>query len=310
MKYSPLAINEKHQQWLEKYYSYPESRKKIIFNSEGAIAPQFLYKFKPSPFSAQSEAEIEESKNRLKKILIDGDLFLSSYKNFNDPFDVCPAYQTSLDDEQIRLNLIRILNENKIPLSELRIDIDSIINKYKEKNVIENLINEIQNSTQLTGIFCFTREYENTLMWSHYAGSHTGICIKFNLINQIELAQRIFPIEYTNQRPKLNLFQKQDFESYKKMFLTKSEDWQYENEWRLTLPNYANQTIPLNENVLEEILIGAKASEKTINLIETINSERKNNNLPEFKITRTKIHDTEFKIVTMPPNHTTQQPPY
>ncbi|KZR47141.1 hypothetical protein A3N68_03305 [Enterobacter asburiae] len=43
---------------------------------------------------------------------------------------------------------------------------------------IENSMREHTLTTK--GIVCLTRDYDNYLMWSHYASSHTGFCIGFD----------------------------------------------------------------------------------------------------------------------------------
>ncbi|OQS36692.1 hypothetical protein B0T40_09880 [Chromobacterium haemolyticum] len=134
-------------------------------------------------------------------------------------------------------------------------------------------------------------------MWSHYAGSHTGICIRFNLLNQLELAQSTYRVNYTKQRPVTNLLKKQTFVDYENTILTKSYEWRYENEWRCTNRIHNLKKIPLNSDVIDEVLIGAKATTDTIEFIHQINEERKSIKLPEFKITLTMMHDTEFKII-------------
>lgn len=105
---------------------------------------------------------------------------------------------------------------------------------------------------------CFTEENDNTLMWSHYAKDHTGVCVEYDLKKLDNdtngVLSHLFPIVYSEQRPALrdigsmidsqkqlneainkgNVYDgKEPFNDILPLFLTKGKVWEYEKEWRI-----------------------------------------------------------------------------
>lgn len=110
-------------------------------------------------------------------------------------------------------------------------------------------------------IVCFSENKESILMWSHYANSHKGFCIEYQLpkiVNKNERwAEQLEPWEtsclmhlmqvaYFSERPDCTkhaceLIENEitfddSFPLYKYGYLAKSLDWQYEKEWRFIYP--------------------------------------------------------------------------
>jgi len=84
-------------------------------------------------------------------------------------------------------------------------------------------------------------------MWSHYAEKHAGVCLEFrNIANMGNPAIPPLEVQYSETNPELNfaevegLVDRQDAEgeAARRMvvdciYLTKSEEWKYEKEWRI-----------------------------------------------------------------------------
>lgn len=77
------------------------------------------------------------------------------------------------------------------------------------------------------GILCFSTNWWNPLMWSHYADRHKGICLGFDIDDEHQKTKVI----YLNNRPSIPEKRDQDFG--RQFLLTKHEDWKYEEEVRL-----------------------------------------------------------------------------
>jgi len=93
------------------------------------------------------------------------------------------------------------------------------------------------------GILCFTENYDNMTMWSHYSENHTGFVIGFNPIKNITDPKKRFAkpwkVKYTANRPRITLFNldKKDGTTFHSIWIqvflyTKSIHWVHENEWR------------------------------------------------------------------------------
>jgi Protein of unknown function (DUF2971). len=86
------------------------------------------------------------------------------------------------------------------------------------------------------GILCFSRHWHNPVLWSHYADRHRGICLGFEVADEI-----IAPVVYAGRRfhlrpDPLKVSGAPDAESVKKLMLTKYAHWKYESELRSFVP--------------------------------------------------------------------------
>lgn len=84
------------------------------------------------------------------------------------------------------------------------------------------------------GILCFSRNWKNPLLWSHYANRHKGVALKFELRNDIAL-----PVKYRKSRFKIDFIKKIRLkenitrEETEGIWLTKFDSWRYEEELRV-----------------------------------------------------------------------------
>ncbi len=132
---------------------------------------------------------------------------------------------------------------------------------------------KIKKLSDLAYMTCLTETNNNTLMWSHYANNHEGICVEYDLkllqTDPYGICKHLFPILYSDVRPSTrninsllkshNELKKAIDENYiydgdemlddiLPMFLTKGSEWKYEREWRII---YTKKQM---YNVDEEIL--------------------------------------------------------
>lgn len=112
-------------------------------------------------------------------------------------------------------------------------------------------------------ILCLAEDQENLLMWAHYAKDHTGIVIKFKCLPELDtplIAAR--KVDYSCKPPvmaELNDYVKHltgqsldligHSDIFYKLFLTKSTQWSYEQEWRVFIPPFdmENPTIKTDD---------------------------------------------------------------
>lgn len=193
---------------------------------------------------------------------------------FNDPWDMQMKMQFSFsfdelkdaitneleqlvyqDEEPIFINhqltfpiIVKLLRENKhltpkneiIKQSKLGLD-EGVINSQK----ILDELNEIwKEEARDSRIFCVSEDFENRLMWAHYAEDYKGIVIKFKCLPEFDTALcAAEKIMYTSCAPTIDLsledyVKEMTGQSDKKKNIahvytyTKSDDWAYEKEWR------------------------------------------------------------------------------
>lgn len=134
-------------------------------------------------------------------------------------------------------------------------------------------------------VFCLSEDFDNKLMWSHYAKKHEGIVLGFSVSNDCHL-QKAAPVRYQKKLPVL-LTQDQVADSIlgeldtddpnffkeiaNRQILTKEICWSYEKEWRVVLDRCklfsdTNEVyLPFETGALKEVYIGCRANGETFN---------------------------------------------
>lgn len=136
-------------------------------------------------------------------------------------------------------------------------------------------------NTDLCAIFkicCFSTDYKNKLMWSHYADSHKGICVEYDFSETYKSDIIPLPICYSKDRLKVpwdKAFNqspeaKNDLIAYRiKALLTKDKMWQYEHEWRI-LVSAKDGVDSIPAPPIKCIYLGALCSEENEKKIKEI----------------------------------------
>jgi len=187
--------------------------------------------------------------------LINGEMWFSNPSDFNDPFD-CDINMKIRNSSQEKIQnyfdkyLIKHFTTNEL----------SGVNKPKiTREEFETLINKVAKKvTKRKGIACFLSNCENLLMWAHYANSHKGISLKFDILEDTNFFSPAKKVIYTKEYPEYDyLTNKNDFVN--QMFFTKSEEWEYEGEVRILKDKSGNYEF--NSNSLKEVIFGCKISD-------------------------------------------------
>jgi len=154
----------------------------------------------------------------------------------NIPKDICNEILTfNIKRRFIKEMKLRLTNKT----SELKSNLDPILAINASTVLSEKLIDKI-------GVLSLTEKPDNLLMWAHYAASHQGYCIGFSSNSDFFNRKRsehdefyhIRKVVYDKNRPYKPIadLTAQD------TFLTKSDDWEYEQEWRMLVSlNDANE---------------------------------------------------------------------
>ena len=146
-------------------------------------------------------------------------------------------------------------------------------NSYKDRIIEPN--EKIDDD--VVKICCFTINPNNTLMWSHYANDHKGICIiyelyEFDSIASISLDRSIDQIDDQILRNKLVLkkvnylntpvqpINKLKNQAVTHFYISKSEEWKYEDEYRIIIGQtiVLKNPITIERNQIKGIILGMK----------------------------------------------------
>jgi hypothetical protein len=75
------------------------------------------------------------------------------------------------------------------------------------------------------GVLCFSKTWDNPVLWSHYADRHRRIALGFDINSDL-----VKEVTYTKTRPR---FRRADEPTLHALLYTKHRDWQYEKEVRV-----------------------------------------------------------------------------
>lgn len=237
-----------------------------------------------------------------RKWLTTPEVYFASIKDFNDPFDSSLRYRYEELSPQEQRKAIKRFNDH---LSDKEIE-----EKWKESSFanpelfdqrFEELV--IPMIKEDVGILSLTPNYDNLLMWSHYANSHEGFCIGYsdklmeNLsFNHFAADNKTFisqhKITYSEDYPYLNPNDLNSKEYTFHLLTVKSQDWAYEKEQRLISHPRSSFSSKISSNLIKEVRLGCKMSEETISkIIELIE-----NDMTHVKIFKANKSNTSFKI--------------
>jgi hypothetical protein len=224
--------------------------------------PKYIYKFR----------SFKDEKH--KRILTDNELFFPSPDKFNDPFDsgISIRYEDFTKNEFLRYWTDRYREDfPNARYQEIRQWVKSFYNKCRTpegKEMIakkqQEVIKEIRSNE--VGVFSFTANFKSILSWSHYADSHRGFCIGFHTKNLKTFLEKcgssldLAAVDYTNEYPYVNAYRMSDVEKTKKILWTKSNDWEYEDEYRILWINGADKTLKIPDGIIRRVILGCQVS--------------------------------------------------
>lgn len=203
------------------------------------------------------------------------------------------------------LNLIKMINPT------IYNEFSDTVEKGKTKfnDEISKVVNEIKKSLL---VCCYSKRNDSILMWSHYAESHKGICIEFNPYDDNDFKE----VSYSKKRikfdmknitsivlaydylgEKVNPKNKIVMKSIMKSFLTKSEDWKYEEEVRSIYSTndnsgrvtFENNKYLVNPGDIVAIYVGCKMSKENENKVRELAKT-----IPVYRMVES---ETEYKVL-------------
>ncbi|MDF9763486.1 hypothetical protein OKW24_005259 [Peribacillus simplex] len=311
--------------WKDEYRElmFPVNRSEVKLEEARKIKfeniPTSLFKYRPvSDFSFDN--------------LINDTVRVTKASEFNDPYDCAlQVSHEKVIDERLKIAFLKEIPQifKKHNVNYEQEEIDNVrYQSYKdlltfayskaskqEPEKVEGFVTQVyENSMGIheeftrsvisdfqegTCISCFSEEVNSILMWSHYAYNHKGFCIEYNFTQcdkSDALTRDLYPANYTNE-----LFDIADFliqkNNVNKLFttysaITKSDEWNYEKEWRLVLTYGKGKAESFNLEVVKPtaIYLGAKISEENR---KTVINIAKSKGLRVFQM---KMSSNAFKL--------------
>jgi hypothetical protein len=254
--------------------------------------PEILYKYRSWPEKC--------GRNRFqRRILTKNEIYFSSAEQFNDPFDNSLPFrykESDLTHQNLYNKLFLIGRRNWPNMTDeqlQKICIERINSGAFENGNFwkENADRNIKSVKSSLGIFSLSAVNDSILMWSHYADSHRGYCIGFDSDILFRLSGSLGNVIYDNRFPVIGLFD-DSLEGFVRFFITKSESWSYEQEYRILKTNFAKKTITFTNDCIKQIILGCKMKPSKKKEVRDIVVSKFMN----AEIFEAEMNSTDFKI--------------
>lgn len=201
-------------------------------------------------------------KNLLKS-LVNSELYFARPELLNDPFDCRVDILSSLNNA-----ILKAKGPTKHKLVELL--------------KLEDFMNVVKNDLIKMGVCSFSLELENTLMWSHYANDHRGVCLAYEIpktyfdqnaneiLGIVEVDYGDNPLTDWFLREALNYtnFHMFGISLIKKALSIKAKEWRYEKEVRI-MRNYEGVQ-SIDKKFLKQLCFGLATPDSDIVLLKNI----------------------------------------
>lgn len=214
-----------------------------------------------------------EKPERLARIFTEGTLYFSKPRDFNDPWDCRPFFNKSgLDDPNEYESAVRWFvhcdrtrNTSLSDEEHVQREQELRANRKLLEWMIDQMTSDMERAIQTQyRVYCLSTHPDSTLMWSHYSDSCKGLCLEFAVRNEFFCGA--LPIEYLGSYPLFSVAASDEYANLRPL-LTKSEVWEYENEFRLVasehpfvfpgVPTTKEGFLPFPKDALQSVIVGA-----------------------------------------------------
>lgn len=218
---------------------------------------KYLYKYRS--LSGDSSRYVE-------RILLHDELYFPRPIQFNDPFDCCPVLSLQATDKEFADYLDDMYKRRMPSLSraDRRRSVSAILKdpsrNHRSKEALESFGSAMTEAVNSAGVLSLSAKYDHILMWSHYADSHRGICLRFQASSSTPFFGRAQPIIYQEARPIVNLIHDSPHAQADNALLTKADFWSYEEEWRIVEHEAGPGVHKFPAGLLDVVILGARIS--------------------------------------------------
>jgi hypothetical protein len=258
---------------------------------------------------------------------------------FNDPFESLPSLKTFPPAVEIEAmlerifdndiakggNFVRELYDKIVPdslrthvsLQQFTKNLDQVHPKLREEIVAKSAesLDRLNRGEffppddlpPYIGILSLAEKRDNLLMWAHYARSHEGLAIEFDLSDGFFYNGPLAKVKYSHKRPSLNSIDDYEKpESLERILVTKSVCWEYEKEWRYFLPlSKAQKRIPckndysiylfaLPPSAIKSLVLGCRMADSMESEVRRILEAKAE--FSHIKIFKARLHSKVFRL--------------
>ncbi len=258
-----------------------------------------IYRYKYLPYSEGA-----------LKALTDSTIKFTSPLEFNDPFDCNPYYDAS------KVHLVPSQRPDLFKAAGDRRGLSPAKRLQEKGKFIARLKRTIdigafaRDTIARVGVVSLSKSAQNILMWSHYADFHRGFVIEFRIPimgtkKDLPLSNKRlmpFPIKYCLHRPHVLIGIEPRDKLLEKLVLTKSRDWEYEEEERVIEHDKGAGIFDYNrDEILCTVIAGMKMTDANYNELQEIVDSISNKNTLKPTLFRAEPKNDQYKLIV--PGH-------
>ena len=259
---------------------------KPYFDSNTNSCPVYLFKY----ISFDKQKNIED-------ILILNQLYFSLPSEFsqNDVLD-SRTYNIVIKSKEDRRQWIKAeinAKHSALPRFQRKKILRSKVHEHKDPNSlfyrqrIDNLNRIFKERVNKSRVccFCVTDSPDRTDMWKQYIPSGQGVSIKLNIeiivkqlatsvISNSNISPHLFylqPVNYVSSPLEISfcdLLRAEPLSLGITLLYTKLSSFAFEQEWRFSIYDCIDQSIPFPPEFIEEVILGPNVTEAQIKLVE------------------------------------------
>lgn len=205
-----------------------------------------------------------------RQIITDSVLYFASPSSFNDPFDCKVHYKIPPSMKQLERIFVDFIRSHLPPgldNSQQEMTIKKALSRlhpdnFKPEEFTSIVASELQKDVERLGVLSLSSTCKNNLLWSHYAASHTGICLKFIATEYTPFFGQAQQVKYRSTYPQIGILKHSPDKQVEAFLLTKAKDWKYEEEWRIIDHVNGSGRKDFPDELLVEVVFGARIDPK------------------------------------------------
>lgn len=210
----------------------------------------------------------------LRQTLLDNTLYFSAPSTFDDECD-CRIAINSESPRILKFLALRGLVRQRNPYwrpDQVQREIIRLLQNFEERAEQGGV--DTQAVSDTIGVLCLTERIDNMHMWTNYAAEQTGVCLVFSTKLDDPPLYPIYKVYYEDTLPTYNPFLVDSDGQLLEIFITKTKEWQSEEEWRVWEETLGPGSHPFDPAQLEGLIFGSKATDDFIAEIIAINNQR------------------------------------
>ena len=214
--------------------------------------PRFLHKYR-SLDTASDLAHVGQ-------IFLKNELWLAGIDSLDDPFDGALYFEDSVAEKMLADSLSRVVhNHSGLTPEEVASEVAAIMGEpgFSLNDIFDAISRQVLGSF---GVCSFCASVRNPAVWAGYANSHQGICIRFDVANDLATF-RCREVAYGDYHPPAYVAGRVKFNDVYTPLAQKSSEWAGQREWRRVEADAAGTPLPFRPEALTAVVFGLRCSD-------------------------------------------------